>query len=89
MRFSFKTLEKQLEESGFEHMNNVGVYEWQTETFSRVTMEEIGKKLEEWQRIKKLEFEQVFLRIRPRRKDEQIGNSDYRKEKVIEIYVPK
>jgi hypothetical protein len=89
MKFSFKTLEKQLEEGGFVLIGKEIKYEWQPETFSDTTMEYIGKIIERSQRMKKFEFDQVFLRIRPMMDGEQAGRSNYREQKVIEIYAPK
>lgn len=89
MKFPFKTLERQLEQGGYQFIGNQMVYEWESETFSGVSMQNIGERLEEWQRIKKFNVDQVFLRVRPMRDGEQAGCSDYRKEKVIEIYVPR
>ena len=89
MKFPFKTLERQLKEGGFERIDSIPVYEWQPETFPEYAMEDIGKRLDEWQNIRKTDVRYVFLRVRPMRDNERAGSSDHKKQKIIEVYVPK
>ena len=89
MRFQFKTLEQQLKDSGFERIGNEPIYEWEEKAFSKHTMQRIGEMLTTRTKYKESKADLIFLRVRPMKRGEQAGNSDYKKQKVIEVYVPK
>ena len=87
MKFLFKTLDKQLEESGFNLITNYHCYRFEKgkPLLCEYVLKEIGIELETMSKVYG-EFEQLFIRVRPFRKDECLPNFTHGA--VIEIYAP-